>query len=246
MNDDLPTNLKTRSRKKSQGIISSLYQGNELFFGDPILGMIEQVIAESSGSATSVSIDNPSIDNYTTKEWSTLCLKAKHTYLRELKNLQKSFVSSLEEASLKYINREQNIELGQQIKGYVNTEFQKIDNIQQKISEHIRKVSPHSLKDLLTEKLETQDSEKKSDEWLPKDQYGEISHLTTQNDTKDLSVNTNLQQSHYNEVLERLEKKYDEIYNLVTQSFIKGKDESFDMTNAGVNFFILLNILFLI
>ena len=229
MNDDPPMNRHKSRGKSVLNPLNGLYQSTEIFFGDPILGMIEQFIADSSDSATSVSIDNPSIDNYNMKDWSAACLKSKHNYLRELKNLQRNFVSSLEEASQKYISKDQTVELGSQIKAYVGSEFQKIDTIQSKISEHIKKINPTSLKDLLlTDKLELPEQEKKSsDEWLPKENYNDLTNIT-QSDAKEPGYPNNLQ-NHYNEVLERLEKKYDEIYNLVTQSFSKGQNESLDM-----------------
>jgi len=217
---------KSRSNKKSSIFIngSPFNQSSEMFFGDQILSGIEQIINDSTAVTTNLSLDeSPNV-----KEWSAHCLKAKHNYLNDLRLLQQNYSTAIEDISQKFIPKSQNAEIETTIKNHVNFEFQKLEAVQSRITDAIKRISPTSMKEITLEKPISFVLGKRQDD---KDQPNQT--WDTQNESSFPDPNV---RQYYDNVLNRIEKKYNDIYTLVTQSFVKGQDSlvmgSPDQTNG--------------
>ncbi len=213
----------TRARSKKSSTFTNvphLSQSSEIFFGDQILSGIEQIINDSTAAQTNISIENGSVESANVKEWSAHCLKAKHNYLNDLRLLQQNYSMAIEDISSRFIPKNQNGDIEATIKGHVNNEFQKLEAVQSRITDAIKRISPTSMKEIMLEKpisfvlgkrgAETQDQP---------NQTWDTQHETSTGGLPDTSM-----RQYYDGVLNRIEKKYNDIYTLVTQSFVKGQD----------------------
>ena len=214
---------RARSSKKSSTFTNGalpLSQSSEIFFGDQILSGIEQIINDSTAAATNISIENGSIENANVKEWSAHCLKAKHNYLNDLRLLQQNYSMAIEDISQRFIPKSQSGDIEATIKGHVNNEFQKLEAVQSRITDAIKRISPTSMKEIMLEKPISFVLGKRLGE--DKDQPNQT--WDTQNETSTGGLPDTSMRQYYDGVLNRIEKKYNDIYALVTQSFIKGQD----------------------
>ena len=209
--------------------LQQVIQSNELFFGDQILSLVEQMITEQSGVMTNASIEQGTIGDVNAKEWTTHCLKAKQSYLKDLKKLQNNYANTLEDITQKFVGKSQTMDVDSQIKSYVGSEFQKIDAVLARISEAIKKMSPSPSKNILPEKTMIPNFDRRVDDSILREQpiqnfdastIQKFSQQTEMGQTIETDVNY---KQYYDDVLVKMEKKYDEIYSLVHQSLLGGK-----------------------
>lgn len=161
----------------------------------------------------SPNLDPSSKDMNILKDWSIQSLKAKYIYLRELKKIQQNYIEQLLTGSLKYIDTDQ---IGN-VKGFANSylanESARNDSVSNKIIEALRRY------DNETEETSPDLNEK-------------ISILYEGQN----NLNPDQTKKYYEEVISRIEKKYDEVCRIATQGY-KSRENSITAENFLVSVF---------
>lgn len=202
----------SKSRRKSHHgtIKQDLNQSTEIYFGDQIISVMEQALnSENSTVNTNISIDCPDTTNI--KEFTVACLKAKQLYLRDLKSIQSTFADSLGGISQKFLGKNYTPEVDLFIKNNVSTEFLKLDALQIRIAAAIRKISPETITE------DPLEPEKKAYDSFLKDQPIQNWDINSSPPNQGADSDSQMKQ-YYDDMLLRMEKKYDEIYSLVTSN----------------------------
>jgi len=160
----------------------------EFFFGDHFILYVEQLLNE--GQLLSPTPSDASSEKMTLlRDWGLQSLRAKHRYLTELRKLQQNYIEGLITEALRFVDKklaEQAIKFG---KNYIQNELGKNELVANRIGEALKKYD---------------NSEASS----PETQKGVFNYDFNGNEKTPLRT--------YEEILNRIEQKYEEVRKLAS------------------------------
>jgi hypothetical protein len=178
---------------------------SEFFFGDPLINYIEQTFNETSILSPDSKASSKEITNF--REWSLQSLKAKHTYLTSLKTTQQKYAESLLTDTFKYLPREKHYQVQQYAKVYLQNELGKNDLISGRLWEAFKKF----------------DESPMSSPIMKDDKTG----------NEELEITD--KKTYYEQILQKIEKKYDEVSKLAMQNLSKNREPTFGGDSSVTN-----------